>query len=265
MSVPRSPFPGMDPYLEAPRLWPGFHDSLLTYLRDDLQSRLPAPYYADLQDRVFLEQDERWIVPDVRVSRKAGPAKGGASAAPAEGASPAVMVEVPEFEVRQPFLEIRDTRTGHHVVTVIEVLSPDNKRPGSEGAQRYRGEQAEISRSDTSLVEIDLLRAGAHVVAVPQDRLPTRPPHEYRVVVRRGTASNRREVYPIGLRDALPKVAVPLGRNDRDLVVALQTLVDHAYAGGAYWKRIDYSVDPDPPLAHAHAGWARKRIAGGRG
>ena len=32
----RSPFPGMDPYLEHPALWPGVHQSLITYLRDAL-------------------------------------------------------------------------------------------------------------------------------------------------------------------------------------------------------------------------------------
>lgn len=38
-----SPFPGMDPYLENPEILPDFHDSFLTYLREALQSGLPAP------------------------------------------------------------------------------------------------------------------------------------------------------------------------------------------------------------------------------
>jgi hypothetical protein len=38
-----SPFPGMDPYLENPEIFPDFHDSFITYLREVLQASLPAP------------------------------------------------------------------------------------------------------------------------------------------------------------------------------------------------------------------------------
>ena len=127
----------MDPYLEAPRLWPGFHDSLLTYLRDDLQMRLPERYYADHQNRVFLEQADRWIVPDVRVTKREGK-DSVPPTLPTSNATPAVLVAVPELETREPFLEIRDARTGHQVVTVIELLSPDNKRLGTEGSRLDR-------------------------------------------------------------------------------------------------------------------------------
>jgi len=35
-------FPGMDPYLENPQLWPGVHTRLIVYLADQLQLLLPA-------------------------------------------------------------------------------------------------------------------------------------------------------------------------------------------------------------------------------
>lgn len=41
-----SPFPGMDPYLENPEIFPDFHDSVITYLREYLQACLPEPYFA---------------------------------------------------------------------------------------------------------------------------------------------------------------------------------------------------------------------------
>jgi hypothetical protein len=41
-----SPFPGMDPYLEAPHIWPDLHDALAAELRNDLNQTLPTPYYA---------------------------------------------------------------------------------------------------------------------------------------------------------------------------------------------------------------------------
>ncbi len=39
-------FPGMDPYLEAPRYWEEFHTWLIFYLGDALQDRMPAGYVA---------------------------------------------------------------------------------------------------------------------------------------------------------------------------------------------------------------------------
>ncbi|PYS38214.1 MAG: hypothetical protein DMG14_18520, partial [Acidobacteria bacterium] len=39
-----SPFPGVDPYIEAQGFWPDFHASFITYLRDVLMEKLPANY-----------------------------------------------------------------------------------------------------------------------------------------------------------------------------------------------------------------------------
>src|SRR5262249_5610122 len=64
----KSPFPGMDPYLEEH--WRDVHHSFLTYARDDLQQHLPGNLRARLEERVFVEPDEgpgRGIYPDVRV------------------------------------------------------------------------------------------------------------------------------------------------------------------------------------------------------
>ena len=58
--------------------------------------------------------------------------------------------------VRQGYLEIRDMATSE-VVTVMEVLSPTNKRPG-EGRRTYEAKRQTVLASPTNLVEIDLLR-----------------------------------------------------------------------------------------------------------
>lgn len=39
-----SPFPGMDPFLEHPAIFPGLHERLIAYLSESLQGRLPEPY-----------------------------------------------------------------------------------------------------------------------------------------------------------------------------------------------------------------------------
>ncbi len=71
-----SPFPGMDPYLEAPDIWPDLHEALAGEMRGELNFLLPQPYYARLEVRpeVGIVDDEgtsRRIVPDVTVIRKA--------------------------------------------------------------------------------------------------------------------------------------------------------------------------------------------------
>jgi len=49
-----SPFPGMDPFLEDPAVFPDLHDSLITYSRESLQSRLPEPYYCVIGSRIWM-------------------------------------------------------------------------------------------------------------------------------------------------------------------------------------------------------------------
>ena len=41
-----SPFPGMDPYLEASDIWPDFQHALAADIRGELNRVLPLPYYA---------------------------------------------------------------------------------------------------------------------------------------------------------------------------------------------------------------------------
>ncbi len=72
------PFPGMDPYLEAPDIWPDFHDRLATTLSAMLNVQLPTSYYARLQKRpelgVILEAGStQRIIPDVTVLRHPQP------------------------------------------------------------------------------------------------------------------------------------------------------------------------------------------------
>ena len=52
-------FPGMDPYLESPLLWPGVHTSLIVYFRDQLQPLLRPRYLATIEERVYLERPAR--------------------------------------------------------------------------------------------------------------------------------------------------------------------------------------------------------------
>src|SRR3954465_15818408 len=81
--MPVSPFPGMDPYLEAPDLWPDLHDALAGEIRAALNGSLPPPYYARLEMRpeigIVAGPSRRRVVLDVAVVRSPAPSRGEAA------------------------------------------------------------------------------------------------------------------------------------------------------------------------------------------
>jgi hypothetical protein len=68
---------------------------------------------------------------------------------------------------RVPFLEIRD-RQSRELITVVELLSPANKRAGADREQ-YMAKREELLKSAAHFVEIDLLRGGR---PMPLERRP---------------------------------------------------------------------------------------------
>src|SRR4051812_26227737 len=78
-----SPFPGMDPYIEASGLWGDFHGSMIVALRNTLNARLPKGYVANLDLYVWFHEPEarkrRRMEPDVYVSEQAPPPRRGAA------------------------------------------------------------------------------------------------------------------------------------------------------------------------------------------
>ncbi len=248
-------FPGMDPWLEHPAIWPDVHHALITYLRDELLQQISPRYSARHGERIVIEPTGRQVAPDVAVTRR--PREQMGSVAVAEATAP-VLVHLPPMYVRQPFLEIRDRRTGNRVVTVIEVLSPTNKRTGTDGRRKYLEKQAELLASDVSLMAIDLLRGGEHTVSLPIEHCEDLRPHDYLVVTRRAGRSEEAEAYPIALADRLPVLRIPLVAPDPDAKADLQPLIERVYAAGGYAEDLDYARPPVPPLARAASSWARR-------
>ncbi|WP_322800037.1 DUF4058 family protein, partial [Thermoflexus sp.] len=156
-----SPFPGMDPYLEHPALWPGLHSRLIVGLADYLGPLLRPRYYVEVEERVYLLTPEGSFPflarPDVMVATAPGVGPSTPVRSIPAGGARIVEIPVPE-EVRERYLVVREAGT-HQVVTWLELLSPANKIPG-EGRQAYLRKREEVLRSRVHLVEIDLLRAG---------------------------------------------------------------------------------------------------------
>lgn len=254
------PFPGMDPYLEHPALWPGVHQRLITYLGDSLNTLLPPRYVADIGERLYVVQPDRSIYPDVVVVEP--PATVPLAEQP-QGSTTAVLTSdapwvltVEPVEVREVFIEIVSVGDASRVITVIEVLSPSNKTANSEGRQLYMTKQQEILHSPTHLIEIDLLRSGDHTVAAPRQGLLLRGIWDYLVCLHRGGQGGRFEVWATTLRQRLPRIRVPLDHGEPDIVLDMQAVFDRCYDEGAYARRLDYRGDPLTPLSEADRTWA---------
>jgi hypothetical protein len=272
-----SPFPGMDPFLEDPGYFHPIHQALIYCFREQLQPLLPAPYYAELEDRTWIEavkpeprpgrakQDEQ-RVPDVNVLRAELPTprertEGGVAVAEQTTTEP-VVVHVPHIEMSEWYLNVfarHDRR--EQIVTTIEVLSRTNKTPGETGRDLYQRKQREILSGKTHLVEIDLLRAGAHATAVPLDALKVRvPTYDYHACVKRFDNVEDYFVYPIRLPERLPILAVPLLPGDGIVPLDLQKAFERAYDTGPYSRRVWYDSDPvpAPALSEEHDAWVKK-------
>jgi hypothetical protein len=271
-----SPFPGMDPYLEAPDIWPDFHEALASEIRAELNLLLPHPYYArlDIRPEVGIVDDEgvsRRIVPDVTVVRQPGITTAASPTATLSErratVSASVEVTVASEPLRHQFVEIRDASRGHKLITLIEIVSPSNKRPGID-RRAYLRKQRDVLESDANLVEIDLLRTGERLLpnaALEVYLTSLKPPPAYLVLVnrawRRVGAEMVCEIFAITLRDVLPCIAIPLRAGEDEIRLDVQWVFNQAYNRGPYRRgMVDYGAEPVPPLAPDEVQWAREHL-----
>jgi len=256
-----SPFPGMDPYLEAH--WRDIHARLVIYASDALQGVLPSPLRARVEESVLLETAEGLgdhpLFPDVRVVEYASQRR--TEARPEAGVAVAEPLLVDVEPVSETFLEIIDRESGNRVVTVIEFLSPSNKSPGANREQ-YLRKQREICSSEANLVEIDLNRFGVHTLAFPLTHIKPAVRTGYMACVRRATKRGLAVVYPMPLWQRLPNLKIPLRPEDTDVPLDLQPLIEQCYRNGGYEGTLNYAVDPDPPLLGAEKEGAEQWLHG---
>jgi hypothetical protein len=248
-----SPFPGMNPYLEAV-LWHDFHERFLPAAAAQLTAQVRPKYRVLIDENVYvhdLPPQERRLLgrPDLSVirgedARMRGPAL-GVLEAPAHVLLPAQDVE------SLSYLKILD-REGRDLVAVVELLSTTNKRAGDHRAQ-YLSKRSEVLQSPAHLVEIDLLRGGK---PMPADN---RPACTFSVLVSRADRRPEADFWPFGLRDPLPTIPVPLRLGDPDARLNLRAILDRIYDESGYEDFL-YLHEPDPPLTDEDAVWARTFI-----
>jgi hypothetical protein len=255
-----SPFPGMDPYLEDPEVWRGLHNRLITFGAALIEEALPPGFIADIEQRLYVVEPRRNLYPDTVVLRKQPeePRSGGrgGSAVLASPEDPSREVTVYPDEIREGYIEIRAGERWERIVAVVEFLSPTNKEAGHPGREKYLQKQEELLRSEVHLLEIDLLRTGAHTVAAPLQALPERMEWEYLACLHDSRQRHTSRYWTIPLQQRLPRVRVPLTADVPPVVLDLQQTLDRAYDAGPYARRIDYRVEPPVPLCPEDAAWA---------
>ena len=257
-----NPFPGMNPWLEIG--WENTHATLLTYIKDSLNESLPPDLRVRTEEGVTIGSGDSETGhgakrrPDVSVTEswKLGEPPQW-QPEPATGST--LLAEpdqiVLEDHVPPRWLEITDS-TGR-LVTVIELLSPSNK---TYDRQEYKLRQHRYLECHVNLVEIDLLLAGAHTVAVSPDLLkPADGSARYMVCAARAAVSSQREIYLLPLRERLKPVRIPLRATDKDVILDLQPLIDRSYQTGRYWQT-DYTRPLPQPLSDADAAWATELL-----
>lgn len=250
----KSPFPGMDPYLEEH--WSDVHARLAIFASNQLQSRLPEGLVARVEEYVALEADGdlQWRVrPDAAVFETdlVGPPRATSDSSIAV-AEPELIHPRTEPEILRS-VRIIDARDGSRIVTAIEFLSLANKL-GSDGKDTYRAKRNAFREGKVNFVEVDLLRDGDYVVGPPYEQMPTKCREPYRVTTWR-VATGFYEAYAISLRERLPAIRIPLRESDLDVPLELQALVDEAYVTGAY-HTINYRRPCRVPLKADDEAWA---------
>ncbi len=255
-----SPFPGMNPYLEAEGVWQDFHMRLSTALSEVIADLVAPDYIVSLEEHLYVEEPPKQrgrFIGRSDVAVKEGPfwesGAGGLATATAVLEAPVYATQPePLDSFAEPYLEIRD-REENLVITVIELLSPTNKKTGPN-RETYLSKRQQYLWSDVNFIEIDLLRGWGRM---PLDEMPS---CDYAVIVKRATQWPRVGVWPLKLKDPLPTIPVPLREPDPDARVDLQAVLNLVYDRAKYRYRV-YSAKPRPPLMPEDARWAEAIVA----
>ncbi len=221
----RSPFPGMDPWIES-QAWEDFHHRFLCDIADSLVPSLRPRYIVSAESREYVEavEDQRGRLD---LERR-----------------------------REIFLCVRDRETPRRVA-VIEMLTPGNKQRWAKGRSVYLEVRTAILGSPCNLVEIDLLRGGERP---PMD--DTLPDADYYALVSLGHSRPKALAWAWTVRDPMPKIRFPLDGNAPDCVIDLQSLFQDRFERSGYDFSLDRSRQVEPPLRPDDAAWAASLLDG---
>jgi Protein of unknown function (DUF4058) len=215
-----NPFPGMNPYLEHPELWHQVQIHSIIGIADAIANQIAPQYRVAIEERIYQSIDD-----------------------------PCSIIGLP---VKERYLEVREVAT-KELITVIEVLSPVNKRSG-KGRSIYEAKRTKILTSMTNLIEIDLLRSGQPMPMTGATE------SQYRILVSRSTDRPSADLFRFNLQDPIPDFPVPLRPESPDAIVDLQAILNETYQRGRLDLSIDYSQDLVPALSEGDRAWMLETI-----
>jgi hypothetical protein len=259
-----SPFPGMDPYLEPS--WANVHVLMIGAIAASLKRVLPAGLQARPEEEIRVEELAGEHLAGYRPDVALVDASRYDASAPSRPSATAVAEPIKLAyhvgPIKLRHVSIVDARDGNRVVTAIEVLSPWNKLSGTLNIDYVKKLRA-YQQAGANWVEVDLLRSPRDRLIVRWDSLGPEQRGTYLTTV---FDAQRHELlaYPIGLRERLPVIAIPLREGDAAVPLDLQVVLDRVRDDGPF-DELDYAEPLDPPLSDDDQAWLRERLAQARG
>ncbi|NET09550.1 MAG: DUF4058 family protein [Merismopedia sp. SIO2A8] len=247
----------MNPYLEQPALWHQVHNRLIIAIADVLTPQIAPKYRVSIEERVYTSVDDKLLagIADVAVAN-ATPVLSSSQTQQSTAATTTkpivIQLPMPE-EVIERFLEVKLTQSGE-IVTVIEILSPKNKRSGP-GRDAYQTKRRKIFQSQTSLVEIDLLRGGEPMPMLIDIDKP------YRIMVSRGHCRPAADLYAVSLPEPLPEIPIPLRPDELEPLVNLQTVLNEVYERARFDLAIAYTQPLTPAISAQEKAWIKTIVS----
>ena len=254
----KSPFPGMDPFVERNPTWEDLHG---WFIRELVRQIVPAVRRVGLEvgvERTVYRRD-----PDAGMMLIGEPdflsfqesinsgatwnRTGGGVAVAEPQAVHEVVLEDDEHAIhKQDFLVVREELRGFvRVVAVAELLSPANK--SGTYAALYQEKRQHFLASQSHFLEIDLLRDGANP---SRDRFPELPRTPYFIfLARKNGLGWNEEGFPVRLQEPLPTIGLPLTLDRPILPLDLQAAFESAFNLSAFVSDRLYGELPGPALS----------------
>ncbi|MDJ0580258.1 DUF4058 family protein [Crocosphaera sp.] len=251
-----SPFPGMNPYLELPQFWSQVHNRLIVEIADVMNPILRPKYRMELEQRVYTQNDNDdslglvGIPDNVVFSPSSNPSETSSNVAIAPPKVEPLTVSIPQPKtVKEWYLQVKNVET-KEVVTVIEILSPKNKKVG-EGRNKYLKKREQVLMSLTHLIEIDLLRKGEIMPMNIDQKIQS----DYRIIISRSDRRPQAELYAFNLVQEIPSIPLPLKPEDQQPLIPLQDLLHSIYEKGSYDLAINYQKQTLEDLSENEQLW----------
>jgi hypothetical protein len=253
----------MDPYLEQSTFWSSFHQRLLVAIADTVGPQLLPRYYIEVETRTYTDDDDTELligIPDAVVLSPMSTSF--ESPSPQFEVSSVATRPRPErvqlptgLEVRERYLEVREVGTDA-VITVIELLSPKNKRVG-KGRIVYEEKRQRVLDSASHFIELDFLRGDRTMPMVGAVSS-----WHYRILVSRSEVRPDADLYGFRLQESIPSIPLPLKLGEAEPWIDLQAIFRGVYDRAGYQYRVDYQqVPPPPPLASSDQQWVDELLA----